>query len=111
MVASEDGTLTVRDEVVRDAWYSDCSDRDAAWAKSLLCPQNPATFTTPVHTTAERFGCIPRVYIECLLDRALSPWIQKKMYTDVPCRVISMNTNHSPFLSAPEELAAHLSSL
>lgn len=111
MIASEDGTVTIRDEVIKDAWYSDCCDRDVAWAKSLLCPQNPATFTTPVHTTAGRFGRVPRVYIECLQDRALSPWIQKKMYEDVPCKVVSMNTNHSPFLSAPEELVAHLASL
>ncbi len=111
MVVGEDGSVTIRDEVIREAWYSDCSDGDAEWAKSHLCPQNPNTFTTPVSTTGENFGRIPRVYIECLLDRALSPWVQKKMYTDVPCRVISMNTNHSPFLSAPRELAAHLLAL
>jgi pimeloyl-ACP methyl ester carboxylesterase len=111
MVAAEDGSVTIRDEVIREAWYSDCSDEDAAWAKSLLVPQNRATFTTPINITEENFGRIPRVYIECLLDKALSPWVQKKMYTETPCRVISMNTNHSPFLSAPEELVEHLISL
>ena len=111
MIAAEDGSLTIRDEVIREAWYSDCCDEDAAWAKSLLVPQNPATFTTPIYITEENFGRIPRVYIECLLDKALSPWVQKKMYSEIPCRVISMNTNHSPFLSAPEELVEHLISL
>jgi pimeloyl-ACP methyl ester carboxylesterase len=111
MIMAEDGSVTIKDEVIREAWYSDCRDEDVAWAKSLLVPQNPATFATAVSTTEENFSRIPRVYIECLRDRALSPWVQKKMYTDVPCRLISMETNHSPFLSAPEELAAHLLSL
>ncbi len=111
MIDAEDGSLTIRDDVIREAWYSDCSDEDAAWAQSLLVPQNPATFTTPINITEENFGRIPRVYIECLLDKALSPWVQKKMYTETPCRVISMNTNHSPFLSAPKEFVEHLISL
>jgi pimeloyl-ACP methyl ester carboxylesterase len=111
MIAAEDGSVTIRDEVIIEAWYSDCRDEDAAWAKSLLVPQNPATFTTPINITEENFGRIPRVYIECLLDKALSPWVQKKMYSEIPCRVISMNTNHSPFLSAPEEFVEHLLSL
>jgi len=63
-------------------------------------------------TTEQNFGRVPRVYIECLLDRTISPSRQKEMYTLLPCkRVISMNTNHMPLLSAPEELAAHLTSL
>jgi hypothetical protein len=34
------------------------------------------------------------------------------MYTAVPCeQVLSMNTSHSPFLSAPQALAKHLLSL
>jgi len=111
MIMAEDGSVTIKDEVIREAWYSDCCDEDVAWAKSLLVPQNPATFATAVSTSEENFGRIPRVYIECLRDKALSPWVQKKMYTDVRCKVISMETNHSPFLSAPEELAAHLLSL
>jgi len=34
------------------------------------------------------------------------------MYTASPCRkVIAMDTSHSPFLSAPEKLVEHLTSL
>jgi hypothetical protein len=80
-------------------------------AKSLLVPQGAAPLAVPLRTSEERFGRIPRVYIECLRDRAISPSFQKDMYTAVPCRnVISMDTSHSPFFSAPEELVAHLTS-
>lgn len=57
-------------------------------------------------------GKIPRIYIQCLQDKTLVPSVTREMYTCLPCRhVISMSTGHSPFFSAPEELASQLSSL
>ncbi len=110
--ADDQSYTTVRDEAVKEVFYGDCSNEDVARARSLLCPQALAPTATPVSTTEENFGRVPRVYIECLDDRALSPAAQKEMYSALPCRkVIAMNTSHSPFFSAPEELAAHLKSL
>jgi hypothetical protein len=75
-------------------------------------PQATAPLATPVHTSAENFGRLPRVYIECLRDQVLPPAVQKKQYTALPCqKVISMATSHSPFFSAPEELVEYLVSL
>ena len=112
IMAPDQSYATVRDDALKDVFYGDCSDEDVARARSLLVPQAAAPFATPVHTTAENFGRIPRVYIECLNDRAISPSVQKKMYAALPCqKVISMDTSHSPFFSAPEALAAHLASL
>lgn len=113
MIFSEDFSYcTVKDEVIREAFYGDCSDEDVARAISLIVPQSTSPLLMPVNTSEDNFGRIPRVYIECLRDRIISPSEQKKMYTDLPCeRVISMNTSHSPFFSAPEKLVAHLTSL
>ena len=112
-VLSEDKSYTLlKDEGIRPTFYADCSDKDVERAKALLGPQATAPSATPVSTTKENFGRIPLLYIECLQDKAISPSIQKKMYTNFPCeKVISMDTSHSPFLSAPEELAVHLLSL
>jgi pimeloyl-ACP methyl ester carboxylesterase len=89
--------------------YNDCSDEDIAWAAPLLVPEPTAPMQTPVRISSENFGRVPRIYIETLRDNGVTPWLQKQMYTALPCqRVISMDTSHSPFLSAPEELAAHL---
>ena len=110
--ADDQQSATVRDETIKDAFYGDCSDDDVARAKSLLVAQPLAPLAAPVTTTEANFGRVPRVYIECLKDRAIPPPLQKQMYTASPCRkVIAMDTSHSPFLSAPEQLVEHLTSL
>jgi pimeloyl-ACP methyl ester carboxylesterase len=113
MVNEEQGSVTFKEGApLKDMFYGDCSDEDVARATSLLVPQALAPLATPVRITAEHFGRVPRVYIECLRDRAISPSIQKRMYTATPCQTImSMETSHSPFFSAPQELVQHLTSL
>jgi pimeloyl-ACP methyl ester carboxylesterase len=106
------GVATIRGNAIENTFYGDCPKEDVARARSLLSPEPLAPLATPVSVTEENFGRIPRVYIELLRDLANSPSAQKRMYTALPCRkVISMNTSHSPFFSAPEELVAHLLSL
>jgi len=109
IMAEDQSYATIRAEAVKEVFYGDCPDQDVVRAKSLLCPQAAAPFATPISVTEENFGRIPRVYIECLRDKAISPSVQKKMYTALPCqKVISMDTSHSPFLSAPGALVDHL---
>jgi hypothetical protein len=110
--APDRSSATVREEALREVFYGDCSDEDVALARLLVVPQAVAPLTTPIYTSEENFGRLPRVYIECLRDQALPPAVQKKQYTALPCqKVISMDTSHSPFFSAPEELVKHLVSL
>lgn len=110
--APDKSWATVRPEVIRDVFYADCSSSDVALARSLLVPQATAPFITPVQTTPDRWGSIPRVYIECTQDRAISLAAQRAMYRRLPCqRIYSMTSSHSPFLSAPEELSQYLLSL
>jgi pimeloyl-ACP methyl ester carboxylesterase len=113
VVPSADGTsLTLKTESLTEIFYHDCSDEDVTFARERLVPQAAAPFATAMHTTEANFGRVPRVYIECLQDHAISPSIQERMYTTLPCeRVITMDTSHSPFFSAPNELAEHLLSL
>jgi pimeloyl-ACP methyl ester carboxylesterase len=110
LVMSEDGaSATIREDVIKEALFHDCSDEDAERAKSRFAPQALAPFVTPLALTEENFGRVPRVYIETLQDRAVSPSFQKEMYERLPCqKVVSMDTSHSPFFSAPEDLAGHL---
>ncbi len=113
MVNEEQGYLTFKEGApLKEIFYADCSDEDVARAKSLLVLQAIAPMATPVRITAEHFGRVPRVYIECLRDRTISPSIQKMMYMATPCQtILSMETSHSPFFSAPQELVRHLTSL
>lgn len=111
-VNEEQGWHMLREEAFREALYADCPQEDVALAQLLLTPEPNAPVATPLEITDGNFGRVPRVYIETLHDRGLSPLLQRKMYTAVPCqKVVSLDTSHSPFLSAPDELVAHLISL
>ncbi len=113
VVNEEQGSLIFKEGApLKDMFYGDCSDEDVARAISLLVPDALAPQGTPVRISAEHFGRVPRIYIECLRDRALTPPFQKRMYTATPCQaILSMETSHSPFFSAPQELVHHLTSL
>lgn len=114
LVDEQRRVVLVKPEAAKAVFYADCTDEDAAWATRLLVPE---PLRTPVQgeppssspSTATAREAVPRVYIECLQDKALGPATQKRMYTTLPCRkVYSLHTSHSPFLSAPSQLAACL---
>lgn len=107
---SEDRVFTwVRPEALKPTFYADCPDADVERARALLVHQALAPIATPVHTTPGRFGRVPRVYIECLQDKAIPNFVQKRMFAALPCeRVFSLDTSHSPFFSAPDALVAQL---
>ncbi len=113
MVMSEDKTSSVvREDVVRDAFYGECSDEDFALARLCLQPEPTLPLATPVQLSDAKFGTVPRVYIECLRDRAVTPPFAHRMVAAQPCReVLTIDTDHSPFFSRPDELAAHLNKL
>jgi hypothetical protein len=103
------GVATVAEEALRDAFYGECSDDDGAWAMSRLVPESLSAMAAPVHVTAERAGSIRRTYVECTLDRAITIGKQREMLAAQPCaNVVTTATDHSPFLSKPQELAGHL---
>jgi pimeloyl-ACP methyl ester carboxylesterase len=103
---------TLREAAVREALYGECSDEDVVLAQSLLAPEAVAPLMTPIRVSEAKFGRVPRVYIECLRDRAVSLSEQRRMVIAMPCRqVISMDADHSPFFSCPDELTTHLVAL
>ncbi len=113
LVPSADGaSLTVAPDRLKEIFYGDCSDEDVTLAQLALGPESGAALGAQMHVTAQRWGRIPRVYIECTKDRAVSIASQRAMVERLPCeKVITLETDHSPFFSAPEQLAQHLSSL
>lgn len=111
-MAEDQSYATINPDAVPEIFYADCPAEDVARAKALLVPEPVAPLATPVGTTRANFGRIPRVYIECLRDKAVSPTIQRQMYSASPCQqLLTLDTSHSPFFSAPEQLVAHLAAL
>ena len=96
---------TLQPEIFKEGLYHDCDDDITEMAKYILSHEPVESGITPLELTEENFGSIPRYYIECTEDRAVTPFIQRIMYTETPCRkVYSLPTSHSPFFSKPREL-------
>jgi pimeloyl-ACP methyl ester carboxylesterase len=113
LVLSEDGlTLTIDREKAKAATFNNTPDDVAERLLSRFCPEPAASFTWPVHVTEERFGKLPRIYIETLRDKAIPIELQRMMQARLPCRtVITMDTDHAAATSGPTELGAHLSAI
>jgi pimeloyl-ACP methyl ester carboxylesterase len=108
LVMAEDKTyVTVKEELMHEAFAHDVPDD--AFARAKLVPEPTAPLGAPLSITQEKWGRIPRYYVECLADKAIPPAVQKAMYTSIPVqKVFSMDTSHAPNLSAPQKLAEHL---
>lgn len=108
-LSPDEMTATVNLAKVKEIFYADCFEEDVERAKELLVPEPVGPRAEIMRISNQRFSRVPRVYIECLQDNAIRPSFQKHMYTVIPCKkVYKMNTSHSPFLSAPAELATIL---
>jgi pimeloyl-ACP methyl ester carboxylesterase len=93
-------------------FYTGCSAEDAAFAQARWQAEPLFGLTAPLRVTAERFGTVPRDYIECTQDQVISHAAQRKMQAQWPVRrVITLEAGHSPFLSAPGTLADALAAL
>jgi pimeloyl-ACP methyl ester carboxylesterase len=91
------------------ALYRDCGPEIVALAEALLEPEPNWAGFEPLRITPARFGRVPKAYIECLQDRAVTLPLQRRMQRDTPCgQVFSLDTSHSPFFSQPERLAGTL---
>jgi pimeloyl-ACP methyl ester carboxylesterase len=100
---------TLQPEIYKEGLYADCDDDITELAKLLLSHEPVESGITPLQLTGDNYGRVPRIYIECTEDRAVTPFIQRKMYTETRCeKVYSLPTSHSPFFSKPKELSAIL---
>lgn len=96
---------TLRPEIYKEGLYHDCEEDITSLAKLLLSHEPVESGMVPLQLTEANFGSVPKVYIACTEDKAVTPYIQHKMYTETPCdKVYEMATSHSPFFSKPQEL-------
>jgi pimeloyl-ACP methyl ester carboxylesterase len=108
----EQQSVSLDPGAVQSVFYGDCSEQDVALARLLLAPEPAAPLATALQLTDDGFGRVPRVYIECARDQAIAPDLQRRMHAALPCRaVLSIDSDHSPFLSRPDELVQRLLSI
>ena len=113
LIPNADGSaVSVNPESLREIFYGGCSGEDLALARACLVLQSTGAMGAPLALTPANYGRVPRAYIECTRDRAIPHEIQRRMMDEQPPkRLITMDTDHSPFFSAPLDLARHLDSL
>lgn len=106
------GVGTVVDPAAAAAVFAQVSppDRVAAVLPRLIAePHGPRSEKLIV--TPERWGSLPRTYVECTQDRTIPIDSQRKMQQFSPgARVVTLDADHSPYLSRPVELADALES-
>jgi pimeloyl-ACP methyl ester carboxylesterase len=108
----ETASHSLREEIYKDGLYHDCDDDITEMARLLLSKEPVESGIVPLELTDANWGRVPRVYIECTEDRAVTPFIQRKMYTETPCdKIFSLDSSHSPFFSQPGRLTDILLSL
>jgi pimeloyl-ACP methyl ester carboxylesterase len=105
LLPSHRQTHALRPQIFREALYHDCPNEITELANTLLEPEPNWAGFTPLRLSQRNYGSVPKVYIECTEDRAVTLPLQRRMLQDSPCdRVFSLATGHSPFFSQPRLL-------
>lgn len=104
-VNEEEGSVTVRPDKLQECFYDMCDAEDARNAIKRLRPQPLAPLTQPVRVTPDNYGRVRRCYIACTKDLALTWPLQKRMQANARLdELFTLETDHSPFYSCPEDL-------
>lgn len=91
---------------MKDLFYQHCDERDINLALSKIQDQPLLPFVEKV-SLGDNFDGLYKVYIECLKDNAINIAEQRRM-NNICNKVISIDTDHSPFFSSPDELVSIL---
>ncbi|MEP2028480.1 MAG: alpha/beta fold hydrolase [Paracoccaceae bacterium] len=101
-------SVTLDPSDIEDFFYHDCPEGTLNYAGPRLCPEAIAPQHTPV-SLSKAYSSMPKSYVVCKNDRAISPAYQALMAANFPKRnVHEIGTGHSPFFADPNGLASVL---
>ena len=102
-----DGVATVVDPARAGPVFAQLSPPElVAGVLPRLVAEPHGPRSEPLQLTAERWGALPRTYVECTADRTIPIASQRRMQAMSPgARVVTLDADHSPYLSRPQELA------
>lgn len=102
-----DGLSTDLDpDLLLSHFYNTTPPELVARARARLTPEPVFSDAAVMQLSPERFGRVRRAYVECLQDRCVPIALQRSMRDAVPCEHVGiLDTDHSPFYSAPQALA------
>ena len=105
MVPSDDGTVGVDPDMVREYFLQDCDEATTEQAVGRLTRQSLTPFTQPPRQIAWRRK--PASYVVCAADLATPAEVQRRRVRPGACRV-EFDAGHHPFLSRPDAFAQAL---
>lgn len=109
---SDDETYAlVKEEELQNAFAHDIPKEAFDQAKPNIVPEPAAPLMYELEVSEEKFGSIPKYYVECTEDRAIPIAVQRAMYNGKVEKVFSLKSSHTPNFSQPDKLAEILLSL
>jgi pimeloyl-ACP methyl ester carboxylesterase len=107
---SSETAASIKSEGIAQVFCADCRPAVQRTLVRKHRPEALAPFGTPVTLTPERYGKIPRYYIQTLQDNAVSNQLQKLMLSRTGVvSSVELNSSHSPFLSQTKAFVDALS--
>lgn len=107
--ASDRRTARISAAGFRDYWCNCCPESMVEAAFPRLTPEPAAPFETAFLASDGNERQMRRYYIECLRDRVIPLALQRSMRTSITFdKAYSIDTDHVPFFSAPDELVSIL---
>ena len=90
-------------------FYNQCAPADQTRSAERLVAEPVRPLGTALRLSDARYGRVPRHYVECANDQCFPLAAQRAMQAALPCdHVVTLASDHSPFLCVPEQLAAAL---
>ena len=101
----KNNTIIIKKTSVTKKLLFNCCDSKKAQENLALLQNEPLQpFYDKITLSPENFGRLKKLYISCSQDKIIPLIHQQKIYQKIGCPVLTIDTDHSPFFSAPSEL-------
>jgi pimeloyl-ACP methyl ester carboxylesterase len=105
-------SIIMPEEGLRAATYEGMSEEQIQWCLPRLQPEPIAPIVTPLELTQDNIGRVPRAYVECTKDKAITIGMQRWMQEDLPCDpVLTLDCGHMAPWVEPDRVADFIASL
>jgi pimeloyl-ACP methyl ester carboxylesterase len=110
LVSADQRTATIRPEAIVPIFAADCPAVIQELVVARHQPEPLAPFQAKVTLTEQRFGRVPKCYLETLHDVGISTSLQRQMLAanGPVAHLVALDCGHSPFFARPQEVAAIL---
>ncbi|HYV43866.1 MAG TPA: alpha/beta fold hydrolase [Myxococcaceae bacterium] len=105
VVDAEHGTGAIPQDKLQDVFCADCTAAEMTSIQSNYRDEPLAPIGTPVQLSDAAWGSVPKAYVFTTGDHAVSYGLQQTMAAKVTLAGSeTLDTSHSPFLSAPSQV-------